>query len=223
MALKLYSGRNSDIKVYASDWKVFVKELNKLDPQHIKELKKRFREIGGKAREGVVGELKGLGTTGPMKGRKNGMAHGGRTGWGTNYGNTGGPVPNAKRVPYNSVFVKAYNKNKRGATGIAQLQVRSAATVIADLALKPSGRTVTRPYWKRDRFGNPYITTHTITNVGVNAMLSKLGPISKPSKKGKSRNVYPGFDKSYPKVKPEAEQAIQDAIRLIEKNLDKAN
>jgi hypothetical protein len=217
MAIKLYSGKNSDIKVYASDWKVIVRELNKLDPEHIKRLKKRFKEIGGKARTGVVNELKGLGTRGPMKG----MRHGGRTGWGTNYGSTGGPVPNAKRVPYNSVFVKAYNKNKKGATGIAQLVVRSGATVITDLAVKPSGNTITRPYWKRDRFGNLYGTTHRITSSGVNAMIDGLGPISKPSKRGKSRNVYPGFDKSYPQVKPEAEVAIREAIQLIEKNLDR--
>ena len=29
MALKLYSGTNSAIKVYASDWRLFVKELKK--------------------------------------------------------------------------------------------------------------------------------------------------------------------------------------------------
>lgn len=219
MALKLYTGKNSDVKVYASDWKVFVRELNKLDPEHVKRLKKRFKEIAEPAREGVRQELKEWGTRGPLTK----MRHGGRTGWGTNYGSVGSPVSDAKRVPYNSIFVKAYNRPKRGATGIAQLQVRSAATVIADLAQKASGRTYTRTYKIRE-FGGPEITrNHVINPKSVSQMLTNLGPVSKPSKRGKSRNVYPGFDKAYPKVKPQAEIAIQEAIRLIDQNTDRAN
>jgi hypothetical protein len=217
MALKLYSGQTGDIKVYASDYKIFIRELNRLDPEHSKRLKKRFKEIAQPAKQGVASELKQLGSRGPMRG----MRHGGRTGWGTNYGSTGGPVSGAKRVPYNSVFVRAFNRPKRGATGIAQIQVRSAATVIGDLAQKASGRAYTRPYRIREFGGPEIVRTHQIRSSGVNQMISNLGPISKPSKRGKSRYVYPGFDKSYPLVKPEAEVAIKEAIRLIESNLDR--
>lgn len=216
MALKLYSGRTGDIKVYASDWKVFAREISKLEPEHKKFLKKRFREIGNKAKKGVVGELSGLGTSGPLSG----MRHGGRTGWGTNYGSTGGPVPGAKRVPYNSVFVDSLTKAKRGQTGIARLRVRSAGTVLTDLARKRSGKTYTRPYYKREN-GELIITTHAITESGVNNFIRALGPVSKPSKRGKSRNVYPGFDKSYPAIKPEVEVAVSQAINLIESKLDR--
>lgn len=217
MALKLYGSRNNEIKVYASDWKVFARELSKLEPEQSKQLKRKFKEIGKIARDGVVGELKTLGNAGPMRG----MRHGGRTGWGTNYGSTSGPIGGAKRVPYNSVFVEAFNRPKRGQTGIARLRVRSAATVLGDLAQKASGRAYTRPYRIREFGGEEVIRSHAISTKGVNQMISNLGSISKPSKRGKSRNVYPGFDKSYPRIRPEAEDAIENAIRYIDKNLDR--
>jgi hypothetical protein len=194
MALKLYTGKNSDIKVYASDWRVFVKELNKIDPQQTKELKKRWREISEDARESVRNELKGdgAGTQGPMSG----MRHGGRTGWGTNYGNVGSPVSNAKRRAYNSISTSALTRNKKGATGIARLIVRSAGVVYADLARKASGRAYTRMYKIRE-FGGPEIMrSHEIRPSAVGSFLSNLGPVVKASKRKKSRNVYPGFDKA---------------------------
>jgi hypothetical protein len=55
----------------------------------------------------------------------------------------------------------------------------------------------------------------------VGSFIRKLGPIRKKSKKNKSRNVYPGFDKSYPQVKAEAEKAIKKALRVVEKNIDR--
>jgi len=219
MALKLYTGRNSDIKVYASDWRLFVKELNKIDPQQIKTLKKRWKEISAPAQKGVKQSLGRLGTAGPMSG----MRHGGRTGWGTNYGKTSGPISGVKRKPYNSVTSSALTRNKKGATGIARLLVRSAGTVFADLAQKASGRSYTRMYKIRE-FGGPEIMrSHQIRSGGVGSFLGKLGPISKPSKRGKSRDVYPGFDGALPGVKVQAEEAIRETIRFVEKNIDRNN
>jgi hypothetical protein len=221
MALKLYTGKNSDIKVYASDWRVFVKELNKIDPQQTKELKKRWREISEDARESVRNELKGdgAGTQGPMSG----MRHGGRTGWGTNYGTVGSPVSNAKRKAYNSISTSALTRNKKGATGIARLIVRSAGVVYADLARKASGQAYTRMYKIRE-FGGPEIMrSHEIRPGAVGSFLSNLGPVVKASKRKKSRNVYPGFDKAYPKVKIKAEKAIIETIRFVESNIDRNN
>jgi hypothetical protein len=219
MALKLYTGRNSDIKVYASDWRLFVRELNKLDPEQMKTLKKRWKELAAPAQKGVKDSLGRLGTAGPMKG----MRHGGRTGWGTNYGATSGPVSGTKRKPYNSVTISALTRNKKGATGIARLLVRSAGSVYADLAQKASGRSKTREY-KIRLFGGPEIMrTHQIRSGAVSSFLSKLGPVSKPSKRRKSRDVYPGFDGAYPAVKVQAEEAIKETIRFVEKNIDRNN
>lgn len=217
MALKLYSGRNDALKVYATDWKVFAKELNKTDKEASIQLKKDFKEIMKPAQVSVRQELKSLSTAGPMSG----MRHGGRTGWGRNYGNIGSPVSNAKRYPYDSVFIEAFNKPKRGQTGIARLRIRSAGTTIGDLANKTRGEGRTRLYKIRE-FGGPEISrTHQIRASAVQKMLTNLGGISKPSKRKKSRNVYPGFDKSEPTVTREAEKAILKAVRIVEANIDR--
>jgi hypothetical protein len=220
MALKLYSGTNSAIKVYASDWRVFVRELNKIDPEQVKNLKKRWKDIADPARESVRNELKdGPGSAGPMKG----MRHGGRTGWGTNYGTTGGPVSNARRKPYNSVSTSALTRNKRGATGIARVIVRSAGVVLADVSQRHGSRAYTRMYKIRE-FGGPEIMrSHEIRPLAVQEFLHKLGPVVKASKRKKSRDIYPGFDKSLPAVSAEAKEAIKETIRFFEKNIDRKN
>jgi hypothetical protein len=150
-----------------------------------------------------------------------GMRHGGRTGWGREYGSVGSPVSGAKRYPYDSVFVEAFNRPKRGQTGIARLRVRSASTVIADLATKVRGAGRTRLYKIREFGGEEIMRTHQIRPSAVQRMITNFGAISKPSKRKKSRNVYPGFDKSAPAVAREAEKAIDKAVRIVEANMDR--
>jgi hypothetical protein len=218
MALKLYTNTTGALKVVATDYKAVIKQLNTIDPQHVKQLKKDYRQIAGKAQQSVKQELKEIGPGGPV-GR--GMLHGGRTGWGRNYGTTSGPVSGAKRYPYDSVLIDAFTRPKSGQTGIARLRVRSAATVIADLAQKYSGRSLTRTY-KIRLFGGPEVERqHRLTYKSVGTFIRKLGPIRKRSKKNKSRSVYPGFDRAYPEVKAEAEKAIQKALRIVATNIDR--
>jgi hypothetical protein len=221
MALKLYTGKNSDIKVYASDWKVFVKQLNEIEPQQMKNLQKRWKEIAQEAKKGVTDSLKGegAGTNGPMTG----MRHGGRTGWGLNYGNVGSPVSGANRKRYDTISTSALTRNKKGATGIARLIVRSAGTVYADLARKASGRAYTRMYKIREFGGPEVMRSHEIRSGAVGSFLKNLGPVVKASKRKKSRNVYPGFDSAYPKVAEKAEDAIRETIRFVEENIDRNN
>lgn len=217
MALKLYSGRASALKVYASDWKVFAKALYEFDKEQSFELKKRFKEIAKPAQLSVKQEIKGLGSAGPMRG----MRHGGRTGWGRDFGSVGSAVSGARRYPFDSVFIEAFNKPKRGQTGIARIRVRSAATTIADVAKKFSGRAYTRMYKIREFGGEEIMRNHILSPKAVNQMITNLGPVSKPSKRGKSRNVYPGFDKAYPEVKKQAEIAIKAAINVTERKIDR--
>jgi hypothetical protein len=47
--------------------------------------------------------------------------------------------------------------------------------------------------------------------------------VVKKSKRNKSRNVYPGFDKALPKVSAKAKDAIDETIRFVEKNIDRNN
>jgi len=217
MALKLYTGVNSAIKVYATDWKALAKELNKTDKEASKQLKKDFRQIMKPVQLSVRQEIKGLSSAGPMRG----MRHGGRTGWGTNYGSAGSPVSGTRRYPFDSVLIEAFTRPKPGQTGIARLRVRSAATVLGDLAAKARGGGRTRMYKIRE-FGGPEISrTHEIRPSAVQKMITNLGAISKSSKKRKSRNVYPGFDKSAPAASREAEKAIDKAVRIVEANIDR--
>lgn len=219
MALKLYSGTNSAIKVYASDWRLFVKELKSIDPQQIKELQKRWKQISEPAVKSVKDELGDLGEAGPMRG----MRHGGRTGWGTNYGKVGSAVSGAKRKRYDNVSSSQLQKNKKGATGIARVRVYSAGVVLADVARRHGSRATTRMYKIRE-FGGPEIMrSHEIRSGAVGSFLSNLGPVVKKSKRKKSRNVYPGFDNSYPAIKSDVKDAIQETIRFVEKNIDRNN
>jgi hypothetical protein len=218
MALKLYTSPTGGLKLYATDYKKLIRELNKVDKTQSLELKRRYREIAVQGQRSVKNELDSLGRSGPAS---KGMLHGGRTGWGTNYGNTGGPVSGVKRYPFNSVMIEAYSRPKRGQTGIARLRVRSAATVLTDLAQKFQGIRKTRTYNIR-LFGGPEISRkHTTTYKSTAYFIRKLGAITKPSKKKKSRNVYPGFDKAIPAMKKEAEIAIQKAVRIVQTNIDR--
>ena len=222
MALKIYTGRNSAIKVYATDWKIFAQELYKTEKTVSFQLKKDFKEIMRGPQKEVRAGLSKLGRTGPFSGsRKNGMLHGGRTGWGRAYGPSGSPVGGAARYPYDSVLVEAFNKPKRGQTGIARLRVRSAATVIADLAKKSNGNRMTRMYKIREFGGEEVMRTHEVRPSAVQRLLDKLGPVSKPSKKNKSRNIYPAFDASYPLAAKEAKIAIEKAVRIVKANIDR--
>jgi hypothetical protein len=229
--LKLYTSGQSTIQVSATDYKIVIRELNKIDKNLAVQLKKEYRKIAGTVQKSVKTEIQSMGRNGPFAGsvRKktgkpaNGMLHGGRTGWGTNYGSTGGPLGSGKRYPYDSVLIEAFNKAKRGQTGIARLRVRSAATVQTDLARNFQGGGKTRPYPIR-LFGGPVVMRqHTSTWKGVAYFIRGLGPVVKKSNKGKSRNVYPGFDKSYPLVERDVKLAIEKTVRIVKANIDRTS
>jgi hypothetical protein len=186
----------------------------------MKNLKKRWHEISEPAVKSVKDELATpLGHDGPMRG----MRHGGRTGWGTNYGNVGSPVTGAKRKKFDNVTSSQLVRNKKGATGIARVRVHSAGVVLADLARKHGSRATTRMYRIRE-FGGPEIMrSHEIQPMAVQEFLNNLGSVVKPSKRKKSRNVYPGFDKALPAVSAQAKKAIDETIRFVEQNIDRNN
>ena len=237
MALKLYTSGQGTITVKATDYKLIIKELNKIDKNLSLQLKKDYKRIAKPAQESVKREIKTVGKDGPfanstrtitrngrsVKVKYNGMLHGGRTGWGTNYGSAGGPLGDKKRYPYDSVLIQAYTKAQKKGTGIARLRVRSAATVITDLARSFQGAQKTRAYPIR-LFGGPVIMRqHMTTWKGVAYFIRGLGGIKKKSMKGKSRNVYPGFDKAYPQIRREAELALEKTVRIVKANIDRTS
>jgi hypothetical protein len=229
--LKLYTSGQSTIQVRATDYKLVIRELNKIDKSLSLQLKKDYRKIAAEGQKSVKKEIQSMGKRGPFAGsvRKsngkpaNGMAHGGRTGWGTLYGTAGGPLGDKKRYPYDSVLIESYTRAKKGQTGIARLRVRSAATVLTDLARSFGGTRKTRVYPIR-LFGGPVIMrSHTTTWKGVAYFIRGLGAITKPSLKGKSRNVYPGFDRSAPSMRRETKLVIEKTVRIVKANIDRAS
>lgn len=215
--MKFYTSQQGAVQISATDYKLVIRELNKIDKNLSKQLRQEYRKIAAVAQKSVKNELGSLGRSGPSRG----MRHGGRTGWGTNYGSTGGPISGVKRYPYNSVLIEAYTRAKKGQTGIARLRVRSAGTVLTDLAKNFRGTRKTRTYNIR-LFGGPEITRkHTTSWTSVAYFIRNLGPTTKPSKRGKSRNVYPGFDRSLPQVQKEAKLAIEKTVRIVQANIDR--
>ncbi len=233
--MKIATSGQGTIQVKSSDYKLLIRELNKIDKSLSLQLRKDYKRIAKPAQDSVKKEIKTVGKDGPFANstrtvtrngqtiRKpyNGMLHGGRTGWGTNYGSAGGPLGDKKRYPFDSVLIQAYVKAQKKGTGIARLQVRSAATVMTDLARNFRGEKKTRAYPIR-LFGGPVIMRqHRTTWKGVAYFIRGLGAISKPSMRGKSRNVYPGFDKAYPQIQREAELAIEKTVRIVKANIDR--
>ena len=217
--MKLYTSGQSTIQVSATDYRLVIKELNKIDKNLALQLKKDYRRIAGTVQKSVKQEIGTIGRQGPSRG----MRHGGRTGWGTNYGSTGGPISGVKRYPYDSVLIEAFNRPKKGQTGIARLRVRSAGTVLTDLARNFRGTRQTKSYNIR-LFGGPEITRkHTTSWKSVAFFIRNLGPVVKKSNKGKSRNVYPGFDKSYPMVERDVKLAIENTVRIVKANIDRTS
>jgi hypothetical protein len=78
-------------------------------------------------------------------------------------------------------------------------------------------------YKIREFGGEEIMRNHIVTPKVVSRFLENLKPISKPSKRKKSRNVYPGFDKAYPEARKEAEIAIKAAINATEREIDRKN
>lgn len=227
--MKFYTSGQGTITVKASDYKLIIRELNKIDNSLSLQLRKDYKKIARPAQQSVKKEIQTVGKEGPFAGsiRKsnkkpaNGMLHGGRTGWGTNYGSAGGPLGGKKRFPFDSVLVQAYTKAQKKGKGIARLRVRSAATVITDLATKFQGAKKTRAYPIR-LFGGPVVMRqHLTTFKGVAYFIRGLGSIKKSSRKGKSRNVYPGFDRAYPQIRREAEIALEKTVRIVKANIDR--
>jgi hypothetical protein len=225
--LRFYTSGQNTIQVSASDYKNIVRQLNSIDKTLSLQLRKEYRKIATVAQVSVKKEIQSVGKNGPFAGSKrrstgkpaNGMLHGGRTGWGS----SGSSLGEQKRYPYDSVLIETYARPGKNRTGIARLRVRSAATVLTDLARSFGGARKTRSYPIR-LFGGPVIMrTHTTTWKGVAYFIKGLGPIAKPSRKGKSRNVYPGFDKAFPAMKRETEMVIEKAVRIVSANIDRTS
>lgn len=207
--------QNGQATLAITDWRNLIKELDAIDKTQTKQMFKEIKKVSEPLRKEIKGAIPKMNPGG------RGMAHGGKTGWGRDYGTTAGKLGSAKRYPADYALSQVFKGNRRGYKSIARVTVKSAGTQIADLAQKPSGKATSRMYEVRE-FGGPVVKrTHPISSSAVVNWISKLGPKA-ASKKNKSRFVYPAADKALPQVESAVASVIETTHRQISSNLTKA-
>lgn len=199
------------MEVSLSDYRKVQKHIRQIEPDINKELKKEFRRI---AKPAQVEVKKAIPKQAPISGMRpviNGAP--GRTTWGFQ-------VP-ANKVTIDTKKPKTY---KGKSTSIARLQVKSPATVIADMAGtvgKFDRRPRTREYiYTGPTKGKPagFVGTRTHANKGQGrAMVYGKGGLKAALGRGVTRSkfVYPAFDKVAPQVRREAAIAVFQAVDKI--------
>ena len=185
-----------------TDWRLLIKELGKVEKEMERQLKRRFREIGGVVRDGIRAEIK---TQPPLSGMRKKTIPG-RVTWGTG-------------KPAKSAIVRMPRGARKGKNvPIAQIMVGSPATVIADMAGKSNRETakkkVTGIYkYSRSRSGE---RKHKINPIGsrkfINSLDSALGGRA-------SRMVYVGAESKLDEARSEMQEAINYASAIVNKEL----
>jgi len=161
-------------KIAVTDYRMIIRELNKIEPALVKSFKKDFKSVAQPFRQGIRDAIP---DQPPLRGLRRVRSNSGKT-W-----NTG---RNAKTV---LVKFRSPKKTAVKQLGVLTLSVVSPATIIADMAGRGSASmdgTMTDPYEYHIR-GVQTTRRHRINGQGK-ALIRELG--SKPS-----RYVYPGAEK----------------------------
>jgi hypothetical protein len=185
-----------------TDWRLLLAELRKVDKEMEKQLKRRFREIGGVVRDGIKEKID---SRPPLSGMRKGVIPG-RVTWGTG-------------KPAKSAIVRMPRTARKGrSVPVSQIMVGSPATIIADMAGKSNKETakkkVTSDYlYSRSASGT---RRHKINPVGsrkfINSLNSALGSKA-------SRMVYPGAESKLDAARHEMQEAIDYASAIVNKEL----
>lgn len=194
--------RAEGASIEITDWRILLRELRKIEPEMEKQLKRRFREIGGVVRDGIREKID---SRPPLSGMRKGVIPG-RVTWGTG-------------KPARSALVRMPRTAKKGNNlAVAQIMVGSPATVIADMAGKSNRETakkkITSEYpYSRSRSG---MRRHKINPLGsrkfINSLDAALGGKS-------SRMVYPGAESKLDAARSEMQEAINYASGIVNKEL----
>lgn len=218
------TGANQGMVLYLSDYRVMVRELRKIDRTLPSQLQKNYKRIGKPIQKALKQAIPNTPPLGPRKnpklgGRSPGMAHNGRTAWGS-----GPTLSGEKRKPAKSVSIQTpvRKRSARGRFPILRLTVNSAATKIADMAGRSGSAVnkyaVTRPYQIR-LFGKDVITrTHRINNQGK-ALIRNLAGARGRVKGNASRYAWPTVEKRLPETKLEVERVVSAYARVVNMKL----
>jgi hypothetical protein len=195
--------------VELSDWRYLIKELNKLNSELHKDMKKDFRRLAQDVQKGIKSEIS---TKPPLSGMAKAKVPG-RVTWGTG-------------KPARSAIIRLPRNAKSNYLPIAQVRVGSPATIIADMAGKSNKATNskarTAPYdYTIYRNGSPVRVQrdHAITKVGSRKFIANLD--SRLNGRA-SRMVYPGAEKALPAAREEMQLLVVEVINRVNRELRKA-
>ncbi len=190
-----------------SDWKRLVRELNKIEPKYLAEIKQQFRELAEPVRHGVRNAIP---NQPPLSGMRRKLSPTGKT-WNT-------------RRRARTVNVRLRNPKRKMDRGAAlvQLVIPAPATVMADMA----GRGNSRLQGKTDWYAYPLAKNitensrpgerrHTVTRQG-DIFVSRLSGRFK----GPSRFAYPGAEEAMPAAQQKFAEIIGRATDLIERQIN---
>jgi hypothetical protein len=218
--------KDSRSGLYLTDYNDLIRELNRVQPTLIKQMKKDYRKIAKPVqlavKQGIPSDPP---TSGIHKKRPQSSPSGfiprvkpGRVTWGANYQNKGKRVDAvAIQTPSEKKAKRVYSKNKTDAASIARLKVENAGVVLADMA----GRTgtdinknsITREYdYSRSKTGT---RRHRVNNQG-RGMIKAL---DRGAGSGASRFAWPAAETALPKAERDSRQVLNTAIQFINRRM----
>lgn len=211
--------------LYVTDYRDLLRELRKIQPSLVSELRKDFVRIAKPVQSGVKNNIPNTPpTSGIHRRRPQSTISGfkpitmpGRLTWGSNSQNKNTPVRSVKiETPSLTKARKAMRKNPKGAASIARLRVDNAAVVMADMAGR-TGKDINKkkiagPYdYSRSKSGK---RTHKINNQGVGMIAALSRNYGKAS-----RFVWPAVEKSQNKTYQETRMVLRKAYDKINRRL----
>lgn len=202
--------------IIVSDLKRLVRRLNQIEPELAKSMRREWKEIVEPARSHLTASIKSAGI--PMRG----------------FRKAGSPVSKTwnNRGQSSRVYVQMRAGNRvvaqmRNQT-IMRLLVRSAATIIADMAGRtrasrtPKGTKTDWYVYTNPRFANTYgpnskpgFRRHTVTTQG-DQMLQNLQGWGRGNT---SRVAYPSVEKTLPRVRENLLTNINEYVALTNREL----
>ena len=226
MAVLFNKGNSAGM--YITNYEELIRELNRVHPTLVTQLRAEYRFIAKDARNAV---MKAIPSEPPTTGRhvkkrqssRSGffpIAVPGRLTWGANSNNNNRPVDSVgiQTIPAGTAR-KNIMRNRKPQAAIVRLKIDNAATVMADLA-GTSGKYVnknsrTRIYtYSRDKRG---YRTHRINGQGehmITALGRKLGTSTK-----RSKMIYPAAQKAIPLIIPKMDAALGRAYGKINRRM----
>ena len=196
--------------IFISDYKRLIRELNKLEPELVKEMRGGIREVAEIVRAGVRSAIP---SRSPIRGMVRKLSPVGKT-WNT-----------SNRARTVKIVIRSPKRDALKNQAIAQLVINSPATIIADMAQRsggndgkmtdwyvyPRSETTTDNYRPRER-------RHRINGQGaglVTALNKYLGN-GDPN----SRMVYPAAEKKLDAAAAKLADVIGEAAEKAERKLN---